>query len=260
MAGITIASGSPAPILMEGYVGETMYEGQVCESGFLGGAAGHWGVLDVAGESSEDAHGPIAVVTGVVNQRTEYDSTYKGAKCTFTTTSADMTGDPDRQDAATVQVAVIQPMVTVLRAPIYDGAFGTALTECTETVGSSYVAYTDTNNAMTNDIEDDYGTMYVRTGANRGLYRIMTTNTTTVGTTTLKFPWANAIGDKFVRAAVILGRTQIYIGSTANYVDGDQLIDGSVVGFPVFVTRLDLSTSGQEFCEFMVLNADHEHT
>jgi hypothetical protein len=98
--------------------------------------------------------------------------------------------------------------------------------------------------------------MYVRTGANRGLYRIMTTNTTTVGTTTLLFPFANAIGDKFVRANVKLGHARLYFGATANYIDGDY---AGTNYYHCFVSKIDFTTSGQEFCEFTFTGYVHSH-
>lgn len=259
MAGITIAGGSPPPILMEMYVSETMYEGQLVQQGQVVGTGAEAAVLDQAATEQEDGYGPIGVVTGVVNQRTEYDSTYKGGKCTYTTLSATMAADERRKDAGIVQVAVIQPMVTILRAPIYDGAFGTALSEGVEDGGSSYVTYQDATYTLTADTNDDYGTVYVRSGANRGLSRICTTysHSTLTCTTTLKFPYANAVGDKFVFAAVARGWTDIQFGSTANYVEGD--VAPNTTGFKVFVTKLDLSQKGQEFCEFMVGFLNHEH-
>ena len=258
MAGITIAGGPP-PQIIECYVSEDMYEGQLCAHGRTAGLGAEVQILDVSDETWEDDYGPIGLVVGVVNQRTNYDSTYKGAKCTFTDVSATMAADTDRQDAGIVQVAVIQPMVTVLRAPIYDGAFGTALVDAIEDGGSSYTVYQDATYTLTADTNDDYGTMYVRSGANRGLYRICTTysNSTLTCTTTLKFPWANAVGDKFTFAAVTKGYTQVYFGSTANYIDGD--IAAGTTGFGVFVTKLDLSSPGNEFCEFMVANTSHIH-
>uniref|UniRef100_A0A6M3KIC7 Uncharacterized protein n=1 Tax=viral metagenome TaxID=1070528 RepID=A0A6M3KIC7_9ZZZZ len=233
-----------------------MYEGQLGMDGATAGLGAPIQILDVAGEACEDAYQPIYLVTGVVNHRTLYDATYKGQKCTYTVTAATMAADDNRKDAATVQVAVIQPFHTILRAPIYDGAFGTNLTECTEETGSSSVAYTDTTNTVTSDIADDWGTVWPRTGANKGLPRIMTTHTTSVCTTTLAWPFNNAAGDKFVRAAAKLGHARLYFGGTANYVDGDQALSNF---YNAFVTKLDLSRAGHEYVEFMVANFVHAH-
>lgn len=256
MAGITIASASSPVQLVNLHISETMYAGQLGMDGATAGTGAPIQIIDVAGEAGEDAYQALYLVQGAVNQRTEFDSTYKGSKSTYTVTASDMYDDDDLQDAATVKAAIIRPFETILRAPIYDAAFGTAMTECSETVGSSLVAYTDTNNAMSADIDDNWGTMHVRTGANRGLSRIMTTNTTTVGTTTLTFPWANAVGDKFVRVAAKLGHARLYFGSTANYVDGDQIPTNF---YHCFVTKMDLSVSGQEWVEFMIYGYMHAH-
>lgn len=257
MAGITIANASPPPQIVEWHIGETVYEGQLVMDCATAGTGGHCQIIDVAGEAQEDAYAPVGVVLGAINARTEYNSTYKGQVCTYTVTSATMAADEDRKDAATAQVAIVQPFYTVLRAPIYDAAFGTAMTECTEVTGGSYTAYTDTTNTYSNDIADDWGTMYVRTGANRGLYRVMTSHTTSVCTTTLKFPYANAIGDTFMRAAVKLGHAHLYFGATANYVDGDQALTNY---YHCFVTKIGFDTAGQEWCEFMFYSYVHGHT
>ena len=257
MGGITLVNPG-SEIIREFYIGETMYEGQLAMSGDTAGTGANLQILDVAAEADEDAKVPIALVLGAVNQRTDYNATYQGSVSTYTVTSATMAADEHRKDAAIVQAAIIRPYHTILRAPIYDGAYGTAIVDAVEDSGSSYTVYQDATYTLGADVADDFGTMYIRSGANRGLDRICTTfsNSTLNCTTTLKFPYANAVGDKFTMCGLVEGYAHGYFGATANYIDADQALTNFI---SIYVTKLNLEVSGQEYAEFMIWQHRHTH-
>lgn len=233
------------PIVRKMQVGETVYEGQLLQSGRVGGAGGHVQVADAASEALENDQPIIGVVMGVESEDRTYDSTYRGYKCTYTTTQATVasTGTP------TVNVGIIVPGVTLLKAPLNVSAYGTALSVLTESSGSSGgTVVTHAATAVT-DTADDLCTVYCRTGANRGQYRIVTTGATGSQTVTVPFPYAIAIGDTFVKGACVLGPAAMDIISTANAIEGDAALSSYYV---VFFHEINLEEAGKEYAIFTV--------
>lgn len=224
--------------------GESMYQGQLGMSNMIGGTGGHIQIADVASEALENDQPIIGVVSGIVDGSRAYSATYRGDGTTYTTTQATVAANGPSE----VQVALIVPGDTLIRGPIFNAAFGTALTEITVTTASSGgVTITGANNAIT-DIADDFATAYCRKGANRGIYRIITTSTsTTANTVTIPFPYAISAGDIFVVASCVLGMGGLDIPATANCIDGNNDMDAY---YPVFYTQIDLSVSGREWAEF----------
>ena len=236
-----------APIKMVLPVGETMYVGQLAQwdfgNGLVGTACGVQ-IADVASSTLENDLAVAGVVTGVYSADRTYDSTYYGDKCTYSATQSVIadTGFPQ------VELILAIPHSTLFKAPIFDAAFGTALTEQVVTSASSGgVTITAANDAIT-DIADNFATAYCRTGANRGQYRVVTTSTsTTVNTVTVPFPYGIVAGDVFVIASCKLGMGGLEIPSTANFIEGNDALAGYRA---VVYHELNLEKSGKEYAVF----------
>lgn len=251
--------GAGAPVKVPMQIGETCYVGQLVQTGLVGGAGGHCQIADVATEASDDDQSILGFISGVVDDSRTYVAAASGTaqygdRCTYTTTQATVasTGCP------TVEVTLALPMVTLIRAPIYNAAWGTALTEQTVTSASSTgVTITAANNAVT-DMADDYVTAYCRSGANRGLYRVVTTSTsTTVNTVTVPFPYGIAVGDVFVLASCVIGKGGLDFPASADCIDGNNDMNAY---YDVFYHYIDLSESGKEYAIFSLWNGYHIHS
>lgn len=240
------------PVIVNMHVSETCYVGQLVMTPTIGGLGGNCQILDAANEAHENDLWVMGLVVGSGgrlgggssgSERT-FNSTYKGDTIIYTTTQATIAanGEP-----GTARVAIITPD-TLLRGPIFNGAFGTALTELDiTTADSAGTSVTHAGDTIT-DIADDLGTVYCRSGANKGLYRIVTTGTTTAQTVTIPFPYTIAANDVFVMASVVkTGLGGIQIPATADCIDGNAALSSY---FDVFVHELNLEETGKEFAIF----------
>lgn len=246
-----------APIVRKFQVGETCYTGQLLMYGSLAVVAdcpGEVVVLDIAAQAREDDHSIAGICTGV---HTTNDAGYSGTTgygdtATYDTTmAAQVANDPVGMTLVEVTLAI--PWITLIRGPVYNAAYGTALTTLTETSGDA-TGLTVTHSGDTAiDIEDDYGVCYCRTGANRGHYRIMKTPGTAAQVMAVAFPYAIAIGDTFVSAPGVPGICGLNFGSTANYIDGAKPINGDVDFYSVYLHYQNLEESGREQYLFALL-------
>ncbi|KKL57133.1 hypothetical protein LCGC14_2238480 [marine sediment metagenome] len=236
-----------APIKMVLPVGETMYVGQMAQwdfgNGLVGTACGVQ-IADVASSTHENDLAIAGIVRGVYSADRTYDGTYYGDKCTYSATQSVIadTGFPQ------VEVVLAIPHSTLFKAPIFDAAFGTALTEQVVTAADSGgVSITAANDSVA-DIADNLGTAYCRSGANRGLYRCITTSTSgTVNVVTVPFPNGIVAGDVFVLASVKLGMGGLEIPATANCIDGNNTM-GDYRN--VVYHEINLEESGKEYAVF----------
>lgn len=231
-----------APIITPMQIGETVYVGQLLMSGLIGGAGGHVQIADAASEAHENDQPIIGMVGGVITDGV-YSATYYGDGCTYDTTLANVLANTPK-DAAQVAVVRIIPEVTLVRAPIYDTTYGTALTVLTETTGDATGLTVTHASDTVADAADDFATIYCRTGANRGLYRVVTTGGTNAQVCTIAFPYAIAIGDTFVRASCVLGLGGLDIPATANCIDGDAALTSY---YDVEYHSINLEEAGKEF-------------
>ncbi len=153
----------------------------------------------------------------------------------------------DRQ--AFVQVALIDPS-TIIRGPIYNGSVGTAPTEVTVTTGDGGDGIGCTTGAADVATVANFATIHMRSGANRGIYRTLTSASATTHTWLKAMPGSIAVGDK----AVVINGLRPYgpalmqIDSNALFVDCSAALTTDY--FQVIVTRLDLSVAGKEAVEF----------
>jgi len=240
----SLTNSAPNTIILP--ISETMYVGQLAQWDIGNGAAGLSGgvqILDAATELWEDDEPVAGVVTGVHSEDRVYDSTYYGDKCTYSTTQSVIkaTGEPS------VVVTLAVPHVTLFKGPIFNAAFGTALTELVVTsADSGGTTVTHANDAIT-DCADDFGIVYCRSGANRGLYRKNTTPGTGAQVVSVPFPNGIVAGDVFVAASIKKGMTCIDFPATANCIDGNNDIN---TGYGVVVHEVNLEESGKEYAVF----------
>lgn len=153
-------------------------------------------------------------------------------------------GDPQ----AMVKVQLIDPC-TVLSAPICNAALGTAPTVVTATTGCGGDGIGMTTGAADVATVANFATAYMRSGANMGIYRTLTSASDTTHTWLKAMPKTIAIGD----TAVVInglrpyGPAHMQIDAEGMYIDCN---DAGTNYFIIHVCRLDLSVAGGEYVEF----------
>jgi len=201
----------------------------------------------------------IVVGTNVVPGNIAYSSTYKaeyitqvaaGAVYGSTTNYQGVDGEypvGDRQAYALVHRITAE---SVIRGPIFNAAFGTAPTEVTVTVASGGDGIGCTTGATDVACVNDFGTIYVRSGANKGIYRSIDTSNATAHVWVKAMPNDMAIGDKCVVINGLrpYGYSKMITDSEAMYIDCNAAL--STHNVHIDVRRLDLSTAGSEYVEF----------
>jgi hypothetical protein len=260
MAGFTVVEAPMRTIWVPvGYVTtatpKTLYVGQLVTNTI---ATTSNGVMPFVQSGTPDTRVPFGVVIGTNNKEPVYDATYKAEYITSVNTQATllarkwalaegMWAKGDSQ--AMVQIAVIGPS-TVLKGRIFAGAYGTA-----PTVGTCSAISTDglsvtCGTAGLGLTRIAYNsTIYCRTGANAGLYRISYDTDTTLNATTLyiPFPYDTAVGDTFVSVNAAVGQTLLTFDALGTYINGQAAQSASN---RVNMLELDLSVAGQESAIF----------
>ena len=216
----------------------------------------------VANKTNNDV--PLGIVIGTNRKEPLFDTTYK---CEYITAPA----AADAHDGASIEYVGVEgpwakgdpvPMVkidlllphSVIRAPIFKSAVGTAPTLVTCTTGdSSGVAGTfgaiDFSPTANND-----STLYFRSGSNAGAYRIMDGTSTTALTWDVALRNDVADGDTAVAAPMrYVGSSTVLIGATCmSYIDcANDPVEAGTDRWAINVIRLDLSEAGKEYVEFM---------
>lgn len=194
------------------------------------------------------------VVVGFTNRTPTYDATWKANSAAGVITQAAQLardwalnkgmyaiGDPQ----VLVDVVMIEPC-SLLEGPIYNAAYGTAPTVVTDTGGADTTGYTTAGTTGACDFTPaaSLATIYCRTGANSGLYRVTNDTSTTAPDTTVAFPYDVALGDTFVRVPVKQGLSFIYISGPGMYINCGQ--PPATNYFAVVCEKLDLKTAGSE--------------
>ncbi len=208
---------------------------------------------------------PFGVVVGTNRKNPLYSSTYKAEYITDSGATAPHSSTVefvgyegpgakgDRREL--VEVALIMPH-TILRAPIYNDAVGTAPTLLTATAGSTD-GLSVTTNACDFTPVANLCTIYCRTGANRGIYRITDDTSTTAATWDVAMPYDIAVGDTFIRVPVRWwGPTYARLGddTVCSYLNCSET---PATNYDIIhVVRLDLKEAGKEVVEFY-FGADH---
>ena len=234
-------------------IGQLVY--QVSDGvGNLGQASG---AADTSGKKI-----PFGVVIGTNHRNTSYDTTYKTDSITaydpHSNSVERVLGEghiASRGDrSAMVQVAVIGPN-TVLKGKIFKTSFGTAPDVSTVTTGSTTGAgFSGGAGSFTTPVAD-LCSVYCRTGANQGMYRVTTDTSATVKTVGHYFPYDIAIGDKFVQVPMRpQGKSYVQTDAQAMFIDA--AANPATNYWIINVLELDLSVAGMEHVKFQ-FNADH---
>ena len=269
--GFSVVSPNPQTIWMPvdyaGTVGDTLYVGQiVCTTGDgvapWGAAAGFADVTSRIGKS-HGASVPFGVVIATNNKDPVYNSTYSvdsitsesgddHAQYTRARAGHDGVGVPKNDKIAMVKIALIDA-TTLIRGPIYNATYGTALTEVScstgNTSGVGFIA--PAGGGWGCKALADERTFYCRSGLNAGMYRISDDTTSSAHTFDAPWPYDIAAGDKFV--AVNLRR-----GTCIAQMDTESMciLQSATTAncYLLDVIYLDLSTSGKEYAVFRMNN------
>jgi len=261
---IEIVSGSPQTIWTPIKDSATIYVGGLVTCDSSAPAEGIEMLPDSAGVFNETNNDiPLGVCIGTNRKSPLFNTTYK---CEYITDP----GAADAHDGASIEywtqgdiwakgdpialakIALITPS-TILRASIYNAAVGTAPTVMTVTTGSSDGLGITTNATQFTPEAYPTATIYCRTGANAGSYRLLDAASATVHTWDKAMRNDIAVGDTFVAVPMrFFGPSQIMFDATsASFVDcADAPVLAGTNRWSVIVTRLDLSTAGKEFVEF----------
>lgn len=260
--GFTIAHGSPQKIWVPVEPAETLYMGAIVSIDIATPLEGVQPIGAAAGASNTtNKDVPLGVVVGMNSTAANrtYSSTNKAEYITqvaagdvygSTTEYVNVEGEWSRGDRqAMVQIAVITPD-TVLKGPIYNAAVGTAPTVVTVTTGDGGDGIGCTTGSADATTIANFATIYMRSGANMGIYRTLTSNSATTHTWLKAMPSSIAVGD----TAVVInglrpyGPAYMQLDAEALYIDCSAALSSDY--YRIIVHRLDLSTSGSEYVEF----------
>jgi hypothetical protein len=254
--------GAGAPVVNKFLTNLDLYVGQLVNFTKAGTDAlnlgGHLSVAVPAANANDDEFPIAGFVSGIVDGSRAYVAASSGTaqygnKTTYTTTQS-VVADTGPSE---VKITLAIPGITLMQAPIFNAAWGTALTEQVVTTASGGgVTITAAGDAIT-DIIDDMATAYCRSGANRGLYRpVMTTTSTTVNTVTVPFPYGIAVGDVFVIASCLKGLGSMNFPTSADCIDGNHAL---AAFYSVYYHEINLEESGKEYAKFSLWTGQHLH-
>ena len=262
-----VVHGSPQTIWMPVESGKTVYVGDLVTVDFDELEEGVMTRRQADGASDTTNHDrPLGVCIGTNRKNPLYNSTYKAEYVTAgadagphsdTTEWVGVEGPYGKGDKlAMVKVALICPG-TVLRAPIYNDAVGTAPTLLTWASAASTTGVAITTNAVEFTPVTLLATIYCRSGENAGIYRTTSNTSTTAQTWNVAMPYDTAVGDTFVMAGCrAFGPSYVRFGddTCCSYMNNSetQATDYDTI----WVHRLDLSVAGEEYVEFE-FDSDH---
>lgn len=146
---------------------------------------------------------------------------------------------------ALVQIARLYPD-TRIRGRFYNAAYGTAPTVLTSTNTSADGLGITTNATDVAGVADQ-STIYCRTGANAGLYRVTDDTSTTVHTWDIAMMQDIAQGDTFIKVFGKQGFGRLQFDAQSLYINTAATTSAY---WTVFIDKINLKTAGEEFCEF----------
>jgi len=240
--------GVGTPVVRRFLTGESMYVGQLVKSARAAGIGGAVAVADIAVDGREDTSQIIGICTGIVDGSSAYTKPVSGTAAygqgtTYSATMATILATGPSE----VEVTLVIPGVTLVRAPIYDTTWGTALTEVVEDNGDANgVTITHAGETIV-DCNDDMATIYCRSGANKGLYRVVTTVGANAQVVTIPFPHTIGVGDVFVVASCVLGLGGMDLTTTFDAIDGNNAMNDY---YTVYYHDINLEESGKEYAIF----------
>ena len=241
------------------YNSTTLYVGQLVVAGLNASESGAVKAWNPAGEGDTTADQvPFGVVVGTNNKEPLYNSTYKAEYITGVQSQANllarkyfgqegMYGKNDPQ--AMVQVAVLG-CDTVLKGRIFNSTYGTSISYVTVTSGAAGTGFTS---GSANHTPVAYNaTVYCRTGANKGLYRVTNDTSPTTRTVLHYFPYAIAAGDTFKAVNIsALGSCKMMTDSVGTFIDNSAAV-GTTNWIWIDVYELNLEPDGQEYAIFRI--------
>jgi hypothetical protein len=190
----------------------------------------------------------------------EYITAGNEASAHDTTTQFINPEGPLREQYAMVEYIPITAE-TVLRGPIFNAAVGTAPSELTISTGDGTGDGLDFS-TTTADVATvaQFATVYFRTGANMGTYRILTSASSTTHEFTPACKGDISAGDKIciVNGLRPFGMCYAYIDSEGMYIDASAALTANYL--MIDVLRLDLSEAGNEYVEFRFSPVNFQHT
>ena len=217
------------------------------------------GVLAPIGANANPMKAPFGVVIGTNNLTPLYDATYNTEYALSTVTmTTSLARDWRMQEGmfvksdpmALVQVAVIEPGVSVVRIPIFAHvSTQTVLAEAISTAGNANgLTFTCGTTGFDFTSVAYSATYYARTGLNRGLYRVGYDATAGTAAKTIYNPFlattANT-GEKYVGVDFVLGRTRIDLQTTGLGIN--VLTDVSTNHYLVDCLEINLQNKGDEY-------------
>jgi hypothetical protein len=242
------------------YNSTTLYVGQLVVSGATAstyGAVKAWNPAG-AGDTTADQV-PFGVVVGTNNKEPLFSSTYNAEYITGVQSQANllarkyfgqegMYGKNDPQ--AMVQVAVLG-VDTVLKGRIFNTSYGTSISYVTVSTGSTTGAGFTSDAANHTPVAAN-ATVYCRTGANKGLYRVTYDTSSTVRTVYHYFPYDIAVGDTFKAVNIsTLGTCKMMTDTSGTFIDNAAAV-GTTNWIWIDVLDLNLETDGQEYAIFRI--------
>jgi len=254
-----VVHGSPQAIWVPVEYEATVYVGGIvsldasalatCEgAAMMPQAAGYWN------DTNYDI--PSGVVIGTNNRKPLFNTTAKTEYITSatphdSTSEFVLTGGPyilgGRE--AFVKIDVIDPC-TVLRGSLVDSAVGTAPAVGTVTTACGGDATDCTTSEMSVATVAGFSTIYMRTGANKGTYRVLYSASTTTHTWYKPMYAHVSVGDTAVAVNVMpFGLSTVQLLATySTAFDIDEAVTSHYFGIDVL--RLDLSEQYKEYVEF----------
>lgn len=265
MIGFRIAHGSPQTIWCPVINTTTLYVGQLVRSNNegveafvqasgLGDQARKMAAVALIADGASANNQLLGVVIGTNKRLPTYDTTNRAESITYVAPSSATSNDYFGVEGpwgkgdlmAMVKVALITSE-TVLKGPIFNAAVGTAPTELTVASGASTVGCTTQTNEATAVASE--ATIYFRTGAAAGAYRICDDTDPAAHTWDIPTVKTCAVGDKCVKVQLrTIGQCKMMLDSVGMYIDTNAELTSHY--HLIDVIRLDLSEAGNEYAEF----------
>ncbi len=236
----------------------TVYVGQLVVAGVTAAVDGvkAW-VPAGAGDTTVDQV-PLGVVIGTDAAAPSYNSTYKSESNTSVLTQAGLAARsyvghegmwPKGDPAAMVQVAILSPEVG-LKGRIFNGSYGTAIgVDTIATDNGDGLAFTCS--ALDHTPIPYNATVFARSGANKGVYRITYDSSTTSKTVKIPFPHDFAVGDSIVGVNIAaFGTCKMMTDAAGTFIDNSAALTSNYIWIDVL--ELNLSEAGNEYAIFRI--------
>ena len=165
---------------------------------------------------------------------------------------------PKRETSAMVEVALIDPS-TYIKGRLFNAAYGTAPTVQTITTRQTdgMITAETWSNPDSEVFAVDESTIHMRSGLNKGLYRIGVNSVRTAPQVTHAFPHDNTTSDTGLQIPIReIGTAKVQFDSISTYIDVSLGKVYSSQYYVVEVIKLNLDEAGKEYCIFR-FNMDH---